>query len=95
MTSTRKKNTYIDYLLEKEQTKKYSQYTNDNIIFNDAKISGNGFLPVKLNRNCISTNSIDTESFLFGINSANLEKQYRKEGFNTFPETTIKINDKQ
>lgn len=78
MASTRNKNTKNDYCIQQRQF-------NDNMIYNTyvhsqwgesytTHIPTYGLNPPKLPRDKLSNNSIETESYLFGINSTNLVK---------------------
>lgn len=76
MAATRNKNTYNNYDLEQKQQCSQSNYllyphssSGDPV---HPHLPGNGFNPGKLGRNQLMYNSIDTESFLFGIGSTNL-----------------------
>lgn len=72
MASTRNRNTSINYNMEQRTLSKRDDY---NRLFGEAyktNLSGNGLLHGKLPREQLSSNPIDTESFLFGINSTNL-----------------------
>lgn len=78
MASTRNKNTLGNYANEQRQ---YSQGENYVLYENsqygtayDTKLPGNGLLAGQLPCNTLSHNAMDTESFLFGINSTNLVK---------------------
>jgi hypothetical protein len=76
MASTRNKNTRNDYILEKRMNERmlsynqfqhsaYGQAYNANFMC----LGGNPRLP----RDVVSHNPVETESYLFGINSTNLE----------------------
>lgn len=74
MANTRNKNTQLNYKNEKRSNALFNDY---NRLFGesyDTQLSGNGLLHGKLPRDQLSGNSIDTESFLYGINSTNLEE---------------------
>jgi len=76
MASTRNKNTTGNYCLEQRSflnSENYSLYKNSQ--YGQAYITenpGNGLLPGQIPANQLSFNSIDVESFLYGINSTNL-----------------------
>jgi hypothetical protein len=76
MASTRNRNTPGNYCLEQFEFKNSENYTlYKNSQYGSAyntRLPGNGLLPGQLPANKLSYNSIDTESFLFGINSTNL-----------------------
>ena len=76
MASTRNKNTRNDYILEKrmnQQLLQYNQFKNsaygESYQANFMCLGGVPNLP----RNVLSHNPIETENYLFGINSTNLE----------------------
>lgn len=76
MASTRNKNTLGNYNLEQQ---KYKQFENYTLYLNSqcgaaykTHLPGNGLLPGQIPCNKLSYNALDTESFLFGINSTNL-----------------------
>lgn len=76
MASTRNKNTIGNYNLQQRNyhlTSEYElyPYSQYGVAF-DTKLPGNGLLPGQITGNQLSGNSIDIESFLFGINSTNL-----------------------
>jgi hypothetical protein len=74
MASTRNKNNYTDYRLQQSSyihSNKYSLNPEYSISY-DTTFAGNGLNPQKLPNDKLSKNPIDTESFLFGINSTNL-----------------------
>jgi hypothetical protein len=79
MSSTRNRNTPGNYCLEQKQIKNSEDYTlYINSQYGNAyntRLPGNGFLPAQIPNNKLSYNPIDTESFLFGINSTNLVNQ--------------------
>ncbi|MEI7670416.1 MAG: hypothetical protein WCJ33_10075 [Pseudomonadota bacterium] len=76
MASTRNKNTPGNYHLEQKQyqgSNQYNLYTHSQ--HGEAwntNLCGNGLMPGQLPRDKLSTNSVQIESFLFGINSTNL-----------------------
>lgn len=76
MSSTRNKNTPINYRLEEQQYRigrNHLMYENSSHgSAYDTKLAGNGLNPGNMPWNTLSTNSSDIESFLFGINSTNL-----------------------
>ena len=76
MASTRNRNTPGNYSLEEKQYKKaasYRLYPNSQYGYAYAThLPGLGLMPAQIPANQLSTNAIDTESFLFGINSTNL-----------------------
>ena len=76
MASTRNRNTRGNYCLEQRQFKQFENYTlYPNSQYGAAyntKLPGNGLLPGQMPGNKLSHNALDTESFLFGINSTNL-----------------------
>ena len=72
MASTRNKNTSLNYNVEQQSQLKQNNYTK---LYGEAyktNLSGNGLIHGMLPRDQLSSNSMDTESFLFGINSTNL-----------------------
>jgi hypothetical protein len=78
MASTRNKNTFGNYNLnqrEQSNMNKYLLYKNSSrgIAYN-TQLPGNGLNPGQIPSNQLSNNSVNTESFLFGINSTNLVK---------------------
>jgi len=72
MASTRNKNTAINYNLEQLCNQKQDTYGRLYGESYNTKLSGNGLIHGKLPREQLSGNPINTESFLFGINSTNL-----------------------
>jgi hypothetical protein len=76
MASTRNKNTPGNYCLEQRQylnQQNYKLYPHSQYgLAYNTQLPGNGLLPGKLPRDKLSYNAVDTESFLFGINSTNL-----------------------
>lgn len=80
MASTRNKNTTANYTLEQQENigatdwLLYANGSNGTAV--DQRICGYGFGVGRLNLNAQSHNAIDTESFLFGINSTNLTAEY-------------------
>jgi hypothetical protein len=76
MASTRNRNTRGNYCLEQRQFKQFENYTlYPNSQYGSAyntRLPGNGLLPGQIPGNKLSYNALDTESFLFGINSTNL-----------------------
>tara|TARA_B100000073_G_C23587214_1_gene514727 strand:+ start:518 stop:877 length:360 start_codon:yes stop_codon:yes gene_type:complete len=76
MSATRNKNTKINYNQFIKEQDKYSQYDlyKHSSYGESYKVMqpGNGYNPGKFSRNALSTNSVDVESSLFGINSTNL-----------------------
>lgn len=72
MASTRNKNTSINYNLEQRSYQKQDTYTRLYGESYQTNLSGNGLIHGKLPREKLSENAINTESFLFGINSTNL-----------------------
>lgn len=78
MASTRNINTPGDYCLQQRQFKlseQYNEYTNSQYgeAYNTA-IPSLGITPSHMPRNTLSSNPIEIESCLFGINSTNLVK---------------------
>ena len=76
MASTRNKNFPGNYCLEQRKNKDseiYSLYehASGGCAF-DTKLPGNGLNPGQIPGNQLSSNSVQIESFLFGINSTNL-----------------------
>jgi hypothetical protein len=76
MTSTRNKNTSGDYCLQQnsyDQFLQYAQFKNSQtgVAYKNA-IPCLGITPSHMPREVFSTNSIEIESSLFGINSTNL-----------------------
>jgi hypothetical protein len=76
MASTRNNNTKSDYCLQQtgvEQIRDYKLYDNSQYgKAYDPAIPTLGYTPSHMNRENFSTNPIDIESSLFGINSTNL-----------------------
>lgn len=76
MASTRNRNTRGNYCLEQRQFKQFENYTlYPNSQYGAAyntRLPGNGLLAGQIPGNKLSHNALDTESFLFGINSTNL-----------------------
>lgn len=76
MTSTRNKNTCSNYCLEQRMTSqslKYLEYRNGaNGAAYTPALACMGIIPSQMPRDILSRNSVDIESALFGINSANL-----------------------
>ena len=76
MASTRNKNTVGNYNLEQRQFMNYQQYNlYKNSSYGEANtthLAGNGLLGGRLPMNQLSSNPIEIESQLFGINSTNL-----------------------
>jgi hypothetical protein len=76
MSSTRNINTPGNYKLEQKtyhQSEKYTLYPNSSSgeAYNQ-KLAGIGLLPGQVPWTQLSNNPVNTESFLFGINSSNL-----------------------
>ena len=76
MASTRNKNTSGNYFME---SKRYTTSEEWNLYKHSSRgyayktrLPGNGFGNVRLPYDILSHNAIDTESFLYGINSTNL-----------------------
>ena len=78
MASTRNINTPGNYCLEERQYKHMEHYTlYKNSQYGEAyktRLPGNGVNPGQIPGNKLSYNSVDIESFLFGVNSTNLVK---------------------
>jgi hypothetical protein len=76
MASTRNKNTSINYSLEQRQSTRPAEwrlYENGaNGYAYDTRLPGNGLNPGQFPCSTLSKNSVNIESFLFGINSTNL-----------------------
>ena len=72
MASTRNLNTKTNYKQEQIKTETSKNYllNSENII--NPSFAGFGFNPSKMVLNTLSSNSVDVESYLFGINSTNL-----------------------
>jgi hypothetical protein len=76
MTSTRNRNTRENYSMETKQydnSEQYNlyKYSSHGYAYN-TKLPGLGFGIANLPQSTLSHNAIDTESFLYGINSTNL-----------------------
>lgn len=76
MTSTRNKNTHCDYVMEQRNNRllnKYTLYKNGSggRAYSDS-IPSLGYTPSHMPWDALSTNPVDIESKLFGINSCNL-----------------------
>lgn len=81
MTSTRNKNTQLNYNLEKSNTEKLLR---ENLYLHSSSgrpisecIPSLGYMPSHISREALSNNSIDIESQLRGIGSTNLETPYQ------------------
>ena len=78
MASTRNINTPGNYCLEERQYKNMEQYTlYKHSQYGEAcktRLPGIGVNPGQIPGNKLSYNSVDIESFLFGVNSTNLVK---------------------
>lgn len=89
MASTRNKNTAGNYALEMQQNMESSQYSlKNNYVAQPIRLAGYGFLQGHLPQTSLSKNSVDIESFLFGINSTNLaqmQQQNQKEAVQAPP----------
>ena len=76
MASTRNKNTAGNYCLDQRQNtgiETWQLYKNGaNGYAYDTRLPGNGLTPGQLPWDTLSHNSVDIETFLFGINSTNL-----------------------
>jgi hypothetical protein len=76
MSATRNKNWAGNYCLEQRQYKdkeSYTLYENSSYGYAfDTRLPGNGLNPGQIPGNQLSNNSVQVESFLFGINSTNL-----------------------
>lgn len=72
MASTRNRNTSINYNLEQRSYQKQDTYIRLYGESYKTNLPGNGLLHGKLPREQLSENPVNTESFLFGINSTNL-----------------------
>jgi len=76
MASTRNKNTPINYNLEQrsyKQSENYVCYENSQYGYAyNTRLPGDGLLPAQIPAMKLSNNAVDTESFLYGINSTNL-----------------------
>lgn len=76
MASTRNINTPIDYALQQNEFRQFENYTlYTNSQYGEAyntQLPGIGLLPGQIPGNNLSYNAVNTESFLFGINSTNL-----------------------
>ena len=76
MSSTRNRNTAINYKLEMNsynmahRNAMYEHSSHGSAY--DTKLAGNGLNPGQMPWNTLSSNSSDIESFLLGINSSNL-----------------------
>ena len=77
MTSTRNKNTFVNYSLEQRWNKEYQQY---NLYVNGASgsplnvcLPGDGLGNSNIRGHQLATNQIDIESFLRGTGTLNLE----------------------
>jgi hypothetical protein len=80
MTSTRNKNTQLNYNLEKSNTNKL---LHENLYLHSSSgrpisecIPSLGYMPSHISRDALSNNPIDIESQLRGIGSTNLETPY-------------------
>ena len=76
MASTNNKNTLGNYSLETKQNNASSNYwLNNEYKQQPVNLAGFGFIQGHLPQSTLSTNAVDIESFLFGINSTNLIKK--------------------
>ena len=74
MASTRNKNSIGDYKLETTSYTNHAHYMVTNDLLNTQNyLPGNGIIGQKCTGDQLSKNPTDIESFLFGINSTNLE----------------------
>jgi len=76
MTSTRNKNTHCDYVIQQRNNRLSNDYRlykhgSDGRAYCDS-IPNLGYMPSHMPRDAFSTNPVDIESKLFGINSCNL-----------------------
>jgi hypothetical protein len=78
MASTRNRNTAGNYCLEQfkyHHSEQYALYPNSQYgAAHQTNLPGNGLLAGQVPGNKLSNNAVETESFLFGINSTNLVK---------------------
>ena len=73
MASTRNHNTLGNYVLQKRQNVQTSNYVTTNEYNSQpVNLAGYGFIQGHLPQGVLSSNAVDIESFLFGINSTNL-----------------------
>jgi hypothetical protein len=76
MASTRNKNTPGNYCMEQRQyrdTEQWRLYEHGAAgVATRTELAGNGLMPGAIPGRMLSSNSIDIEGFLFGINSTNL-----------------------
>jgi hypothetical protein len=76
MASTRNINTPVNYSLQQNEFRQFENYTlYPNSQYGEAynpQFAGIGLLPAQMPANNLSYNPVNTESFLFGINSTNL-----------------------
>lgn len=75
MSDTRNRNTPLNYKNEKRKNNHVQEYHQLYGTAYKTNLCGNGLLHGRLPREQLSNNPIDTESFLFGINSTNLEEK--------------------
>lgn len=77
MASTRNNNTKNDYLVERNENKKYVHHVNyvhnsNGLAFDPRWPLGGSAPPSRMSRDCLAENPIDIESRLMGIGSTNL-----------------------
>lgn len=72
MASTRNKNNYGNYLLEKKSYQTSANYLSTNTQNLNPKLAGNGLIQGPMAPTYLATNAIDIESFLRGIRSTDL-----------------------
>jgi hypothetical protein len=98
MASTRNKNSMYNYKIEQYEN-------NDTIDYNLYKnsacgaaftplLAGNGLMSGKMHSSALSTNNIDIESMIFGINSSNLEAPKQIYDLNIINNNTLDMFDK-
>lgn len=76
MASTRNNNTYGNYYIEQKRSIDINNYLLSpyTAVIDRPTQAGNGLLGGRIHSSQLSTNNIDIESFLFGIQSTNLLK---------------------
>jgi hypothetical protein len=72
MSSTRNKNTFGNYALEKRMFTENINYNLLNTQNENPQLAGNGMIQGPMSKDYFSTNSVDIESFLKGIHTTDL-----------------------
>lgn len=96
MSSTSNKNTIGNYNMEQFSMKQnidYSNYIGYGTIL-EPNLAGDGLLAGRMSREKMSKNSLDIESFLFGIGSSNLVNAYQPPVISKITIKSLSIIDK-